>query len=138
MAAFNKFNQFTLDVLEARHNFVSHVFKVALSNTLPVATNTVLSDITQIAAGNGYAAGGSATAIIASISGGTAKISGADVVFTAAGGSIGPVRYAVLYNDSAVGDPLIAWWDYGTSITLAPTEQLTVRFDAVNGIFTLS
>lgn len=138
MSTFNKFDRFVLDVLEGKHDFLSHVYKVALTDTLPAAGNTVLANISQIAAGNGYAAGGSVATIATSIAGGTAKVSGSDVVFTAAGGAMGPLRYAVLYNDTASGKPLVAWWDYGSSITLANTEQLTVRFDTVNGIFTLS
>jgi hypothetical protein len=138
MSAYNKFNQFARDVLEAKHDFGSHVFRVILTNTAPVASNTVRADIAELPGGNGYTSGGSASAITVSIAGGIAKVSGGNVVFTAAGGSMGPFRYAVLYNDSAVGDPLIAWFDYGSSITLANTEQFTVAFDATTGIFTLS
>ena len=43
MAVYNKFNQFAEDVLEAKHNFASDVFKVMLTNTAPVATNSVSS-----------------------------------------------------------------------------------------------
>jgi hypothetical protein len=138
MAAFNRFDRFALDVLEAKHDFLSHVFKIALTDAAPSPSLTGLSGISQIPAGAGYASGGSTVAITAAASGALARVSGADVVFTATGGAMGPLRYAVLYNDSAAGKPLIAWWDYGTSVTLANTEQLTVRFDAVNGIFTLS
>jgi hypothetical protein len=138
MATFNKFNQFVRDVIEAKHNFAVDTFRVALTDTAPQATNAVLSDIVQIAAGNGYATGGELATITTSISGGTAKVSGLDALFAATGGTIGPLRYAVLYNDTVPGKPLVSWWDYGTSVTLADTEQLTVRFDTVNGIFTLS
>jgi hypothetical protein len=138
MSDFNKFDRFALDVLEGKHNFLSHVYKVALTDTAPAAGNTVLADISQIAAGNGYAAGGNTTTITATITAGVAKVSGSDVIFTAAGGAMGPLRYAVLYNDTAPDKPLVSWWDYGASVTLADTEQLTVRFAAANGIFTLS
>jgi hypothetical protein len=138
MAVFNRFDRFALDVLQAKHNFLSHVFKIALTDTAPSASLTVLSGITQIATGAGYASGGNVAPLTATDTGDTAKVSGSDVTFTAAGGAMGPLRYAVLYNDTASGKPLVAWWDYGASITLANTEQFTVRFDAVNGIFTLS
>lgn len=63
-----------------------------------------------------------------------------DVVFTASGGAIGPFRYAVLYNDSPTtpAKPLIAWWDYGSSITLNSAETLTADFDQVNGLLTVA
>lgn len=137
MASFNKFNIFTYDILAKKHDFVNDTFKVALSNTAPTASNAVLADITQISGGNGYTTGGTATSMSLSTSSGTAKATGTDVVFTASGGSIGPVRYAVLYNDTATGDPLVGWWDYGSSVTLASTETLTVDFDASNGILTI-
>lgn len=140
MASYNKFNQFTKDLIDGVHDFDAHTFKVMLTNTAPVATNTVKANLTEITAANGYTAGGTATTITTSTSSGTAKVTGTDVVFTAAGGSVGPLRYAVLYNDSPTSpaDPLIGWWDYGSSITLADTETLTVDFDGTNGILTVA
>lgn len=138
MATYNKFNAFTKDVIDAKHNFGSNSFKVMLTNTAPVATNAVKTDITEISAGNGYTAGGTATTITDSTASGVAKVSGTNVVFTAAGGSIGAFRYAVLYNATTSGNPLISWWDYGSALTLNDTETLTVSFDATNGIFTIT
>lgn len=140
MASYNKFNQFTKDLIDGVHDFDAHTFKVMLTNTAPVNTNTVKANLTEISAGNGYTAGGTATTISTSTSSGTAKVTGTDVVFTAAGGSIGPLRYAVLYNDSPTSpaDPLIGWWDYASSITLADTETLTIDFDGTNGILTVA
>lgn len=136
MAIYNKFNQFAKDVIDGKHNFSSNTFKVMLTNTAPLATNQTKADITEIAAGSGYTAGGTATTITATISGGIAKVVGSNVVFTATG-AIGPFRYAVLYNDTASGKPLISWWDYGSSISMVATETLTISFDATNGIFTV-
>lgn len=141
MAAFNKFNQFVEDLAEKVHNLGSDTLKVLLTNTTPVATNTVKANLTEISAGNGYTAGGTAANITSSAqSSGTYKLVLGDVVFTAAGGSIGPFRYAVLYNDTPTSPagPLIGWYDYGSSITLADTETLTVDFDATNGVLTLA
>jgi hypothetical protein len=111
-----------------------------LTNTAPVSTNTVKANLTEISAGNGYTAGGTATTMTTSTSAGTAKVTASDVVFTAAGGTIGPFRYAVVYDDTPTSPakPLIAWWDYGSSITLNDTETLTVDFDNTNGIFTIA
>jgi len=138
MSSYNKFNKTVRYLIDAGFNFTSDTFKICLTNTLPSAANAVFTDITEIAAGNGYTAGGSATTITESDSGGVATVKGSNVVFTASGGSIGPLRYAVLYDSTNAAKPLIAWWDYGSSVTLNATETLTVAFDGTNGIFQIS
>lgn len=140
MAAYNKFNVFTTDITNGVHNFGTHTFKVLLTNSAPVATNTVKANLTEISGGNGYTSGGTATTVTESASSGTQKILCSDVTFTASGGSIGPFRYVVLYNDTPTSpaDPLIAWWDYGSSVTLNDTEQFIVDFDGTNGVFTIA
>lgn len=143
MATFNKFQDFTEQLVDGYQNFATDTYKIALSNTLPVNTNTALADITQISAGNGYTSGGTATTITTSETSGTTTVSGTQVVFTASGGSIGPFRYVVLYNDTTstpVNKPLVGWWDYGSSITLADTETFTVKFSNTSpgAIFTLT
>lgn len=143
MATYNKFNDFSEQLANGAQNFASDTYKVALSNTAPVATNTALANITQISAGNGYTSGGTATTITLSETTGTTTVSGTQVVFTASGGSIGPFRYVVLYNDTTttpVNKPLVAWWDYGSSITLADGETFTVKFSNTSpgAIFTLA
>lgn len=140
MAAFNKFHAFVEHLAEKVHNLGGDTLKVLLTNTTPVAGNVVKSDLTEITAGAGYPAGGlQAPAVSSAQTLGTYKLTLSDVVFTAAGGAIGPFRYAVLYNDTptAPADPLIGWYDYGSSITLSDTETLTVDFDAINGVLTL-
>lgn len=138
MATFNKFQSFVEAVAEKVHNLGSDTLKVALTNTAPVATNTVLANITQVSNGNGYTTGGTAATITSSAqTSGTYKLVLADVVFTATG-SLGPFRYAVLYNDTATNDELIGWWDYGSSITLASGETFTVDFDPTTGVLTLA
>lgn len=136
MATYNKVNIFVEDQFEGVHDWDAHTFKVMLTNSAPVATNSIKTDLTEISAGNGYTAGGTATTITTSRSSGTFKAVGTDVVFTASGGTIGPFRYAVLYNDTPTSpaDPLVSWWDYGSSITLNSGETFTVDFDATNGI----
>lgn len=138
MAAFNKFNCFVEDVAEKAHNLASDSLKVMLSNVLPVAANTTRTDITEIAAGNGYTAGGNAAAQSSSAqTAGTYKlVLGDPATWTATGGSIGPFRYAVLY--SAANDKLIGWWDYAAAITLAQGETFTVDFDASTGVLTIA
>lgn len=141
MASFNKFNAFVEHLAEKVHNLGSDTLKVALTNTAPSSANSTFSDITEISSGNGYTAGGTTAAISSSSqTSGTYKLVLADVVFTASGGSIGPFRYVVLYNDTPTSpaDPLIGYWDYGSSVTLADTESFTVDLDASNGVLTLA
>lgn len=137
MATFNKFNSFVEAVAEKAHNLGSDVLKVMLSNTAPAATNTVKTDIVEIAAASGYVAGGTqSTQVSSAQTAGVYKLTLNDVVFTA-GAVIGPFRYAVLYNDTAASKELIGWWDYGSSISLNIGETFTVDMDAANGVLTI-
>jgi len=141
MAAYNKFQDFVEQVLTAKHNFTAagDVFRVYLSNAVPSASlDTVKADLAEIAGGNGYTAGGEDVQNTLSEAAGTATVAGTDVVWTAAGGTIGPFQYVVLYNDTQTSpvDPLVAWWDYGSALTLQIAETFTVDFGA--SIFTLA
>jgi len=141
MAAFNKFEQFVEDVAEKVHNLGSDTLKIMLTNTAPVATNKLLADLTEITAANGYSAGGSTVTIsTSSQTSGVYKLVLADLVFTASGGSFGPLRYAVLYNDtpSSPLNPLIGWWDFGSSVTIDDTQTFTCDFDATTGALTIT
>ena len=140
MAAFNKFNSFVEALAEKKHDLGADTLKVLLSNAAPVATNTVKGNLTEISAANGYTAGGATASITTSTqTSGTYKLVLADpATWTAAGGSIGPFRYAVLYNDTATNDELIGWWDYGSSITLATGESFAVDFDPTTGVLTIA
>lgn len=141
MATFNKVNAFVENLAEGIHNLGSGTLKVALTNTAPTSASAVIADITQISNGNGYTTGGTAATISSSAqTSGTYKLVLADVVFTASGGTVGPFRYAVLYNDTPTSpaDPIIGYWDYGSSVTLADAETFTVDFDASGGVMTLA
>lgn len=137
MAAFNKFNSFVDALSKKVHNLGSDTLKVILTNSAPVATNTVLANITQIANGNGYTTNGTATTPTLSNASGTEKLVCTDVVFTASG-SMGPFRYVVLYNSTATNGELIGWWDYGSAVTLAAAETFTVDFDGTAGVLTIA
>jgi hypothetical protein len=140
MASFNKFNSFVEALAEKKHDLGADTLKVLLTNTAPVATNSVKADLTEISAGNGYTAGGNTASVTSSAqTSGTYKlVLGDPATWTASGGSIGPFRYAVLYNDTAANDELIGWWDYGSSITLATGESFAVDFDPTTGVLTLA
>lgn len=147
MAAFNKFNCFVEDVAEKVHNLGADTLKVFLTNTAPnAATHTAYDGTTgttgpaEIAAGNGYTATGNTAAVTSSAqTSGTYKLVLADPsTWTASGGSIGPFRYAVLYNSTATGKNLVGFWDYGSAVTLAAGESFTVDFDPTTGVLTLA
>lgn len=141
MATFNKFNQFTEDIGRGVHNLNTGVLKILLTSTAPVATNAVKADLTEIAAGNGYSAGG---ATVGSTSyaqtSGVGKLAGNDVTITASGGSIGPFRYVALYNDTPTSpaDPLIGWWDRGAGITLSDGDSFTQDFSDNTQVISLT
>lgn len=130
MASFNKFNQFVEDLAKGVHNFTSDstcTVTVALTNTVPTSANAVLADITQISYTNLSAR--VVTGIGVTETSGTASITATDLTLSATG-SVGPFRYIVLYNDdpTSPADPLIGWYDYGSSITLANGESFTIDF----------
>lgn len=133
------FNSFYEAVMEKVHNLGSDTLKVMLTNSAPVVTNTVKTDITEISAGNGYTTGGiTLTTTSSSQTSGVYKLVLANDDITASGGSIGPFRYAVLYNDTASNDELICFMDYGSSITLADGEKLNINFDQSEGALKLN
>src|SRR4051794_23943635 len=142
MALYIKYQQFVEDLAKKVHNLNTDTLKIALTNTAPnVATHKLLSDITEIGAGNGYAAGGNnATFSTGAQAAGTYKLVLADVTFTAAGGNMNAFQYAVLYNatPSSPLKPLIAYWDYGTAIIVTSGNSFTVDLDQANGVFTLA
>jgi hypothetical protein len=139
VAVYNKFYQFVGDLSTKVHNLNSDTLKIMLSNTAPSATNTIKANITEITAANGYTAGGSAATFVSgNDTSGTYKLILSPVVFTASGGSFGPFEYAVLYNATAASGNLIAWWDYGTAITITNGNSFTVSLDQTNGVFTLA
>jgi len=140
MASFNKFYPFVEALAEKVHDLGADTLKIMLTNTAPSSANAVKTDITEISAGNGYTAGGNTAAVSSSSqTSGTYKLVLSDPsTWTASGGSIGPFRYAVLYNSTAASGNLIGWWDYGSSVTLADGEQFTVDLDQSNGVLTLA
>lgn len=136
MATYNKFNCFVEDIAEGVHNLQTGALTVALCATAnaPVATNTVLANLTQISYTNLSAR--VLTVSSSAQSSGTYKLVIADLVLTASGGSVAAFQYVVIYNDTPTSpaDPLIAWFDYGSALTLASGETLTLDFDATNGL----
>jgi hypothetical protein len=126
MATGVKFQDFSEQLIRGVHDWDAHTFKVYLSNATPSASaDLIKTDLAEISAGAGYTSGGTATTISINETGGTTTVSATQVVFTAASGSIGPFQWAVLYNDTSASDNLVAYWDYGSPVTLADGESFT-------------
>lgn len=147
MASYNKFQCFTGDLVGKVHDLLgtagssADTCKVYLSNTAPdAAADTVKGDLAEITNQNGYTAPVSVQNVGAN-STGTVTLTGTNVTITASTGSVGPFRYIVLYNDTASSDQLIAWWDYGSSLTLNDGDSFVIKFNngaATGTIFTLA
>lgn len=132
MASYNKFEQFVEDLGNGVHNLDADDIKIYLSNATPSASaDAIKTDLAEITNENGYTAPVDIEATYSQTSG-TGTLGGTDKTITASGGTVGPFRYVVLFNDtpSSPVDPLIGWWDYGSSITLGDGESFTVDFGA--------
>jgi hypothetical protein len=136
MASFNKFQPFVEQLAEKVHNLGSDQIVVALTNTAPNATDATLSQITEISYTN--CSSRNVTTTSSAQTTGTYKLVLADLVLTASGGSVGPFRYVVLYNDTAASDQLIGYYDYGSALTLLDGDTLTIDFDPSAGVLTIA
>ncbi len=139
--AYNKFEVFVGDLGSGFHDLTAggHVLKVyATDNPPSTSADSIKTDLVEITAENGYPAAGTDVANTYVEATGTATLVGSDVTWTAASGSFGPLRYIVLFNEDQTTpvDPLIAWWDRGSSVTINDGESFTVDFGA--DIFTLT
>lgn len=145
MASFNKVNDF---VENAVHNMdlESDALAIALSNTAPSSetsdpsadSNGILGNVTEVS--YTYCSSRSVTTTSSSQSSGTYKLVLADLTLTASGGTVGPFRYIYIYDDTVTSpaDPLIGYYDYGSSLTLNDGDSFTVDFSAANGVLQLS
>lgn len=144
--SFIKLNGFVEHLAEKVHNLGSDALTLALSNTAPgseitpptgATADCVLANVTQVAYTN--LSSRVLTGVTSAQSGGTYTLDAADLTLTSSGGSTGPFRYVYLYNDTPTSpaDPLIGYYDYGSSITLAAGETLDVTFNA-SGILTIA
>ena len=138
MATYVKYQKGVEALLESI-NSGSDAWKVALSNRAPVvASDATLADAVELSAGNGYTAGGNAATTSSSTqTSGTYKlVLNSPTTWTATGGSMGPLQYAILYDSTT--NNLVAYWDYGSSITLNTGDTFTVSLDGTNGVFTVA
>jgi hypothetical protein len=139
MATFTKFNSFVEALAEKTHNLGSDTLTVALTNTLPVNTNTVIANITQISytnIQNGTTTGRNLAGVTSAQTSGSYKLDANDLVLTATG-TVPTFRYVVLYNQTATSGELIGFYDYGAAVDLLNGETFTITWDAA-GILTLA
>lgn len=146
MVAFTKLPGFVEHLAEKVHNLGSDQLVIALSNTAPGSESTppngstaacILANVTQISYTN--LSSRNVTTGSSAQTGGTYKLTLTDLVLSATG-AVGPFRYVYLYNDTPTSpaDPLIGYWDYGSSISLANGETFTIDFDGTNGVLTIA
>ena len=131
MAAYNGFEDFILQLGQGTHQLhaAGHTLNVYLTNNAPSASaDAVKADLETATEENGYAAADAQNGYTETT--GTGTLTCVDKVWTATAGGFGPVRYVVLYNDTAANDELICWWDYGSSVTVNEGETFTVDFAA--------
>lgn len=135
MATFTKFNSFVEAVAEKKHDLGSDQLVIALTNSAPAASNTQLSDISEITY-TGLSSRNITTSSSLQTSG-TYKLVCADLTLTASG-TIPEFRYVVLYNDDATNDELIAYYDRGSAVNMVSGDTFTIDFDGTNGVLTIA
>ena len=145
MASFVKINDFVANAVE-NMNLESDQLVIALSNTAPSSEssnptadgNGILGNVTQVSYSN--LSSRSLTTSSSGQSGGVYKLVLADLTLTASGGSVAAFRYIYIYNDTVTSpaDPLIGYYDYGSSLTLNDGDTFTIDFSPSNGVIQLT
>lgn len=139
---YNSFNEFMGD---GTIDLDDHAFNVILltSSYMPnLGTQSVLTDINanELTAGNGYATGGLVmTGVTWTRSANVVTWSASDMIWTAAGGPIGPFRYGAIYDDTAATKPLVCYSlldNTPADITFEDGNDFTISNPS--GIFTLT
>lgn len=133
--AYNKFNSFVENVNEKVFNLGSDTLKVALTNSAPVATNTILANITEISYANLSAR--TITQSSSAQSSGTYKLILNALTLTATG-AVATFRYIVVYDDTATNDELVCWFDRGSTLTMANGDTYIITPDPSNGLFSMT
>ena len=135
MATLSKFNCFVEDVAEKVHNLGSDQLKVALTDTLPTASNTVIANITEISYSN--LSSRNITTTSSAQTSGTYKLVLTDLTLTATG-TVPQFRYVVLYNSTPASGNLIGWYDYGSEVNMVNGDTFVIDFDGTNGTLTIT
>jgi hypothetical protein len=133
MVAYNKFNNFVQDIAQGVHNFSTDALTYALTNTLPVATNSVIANIAQIAYTNMSSRVPTITSCVQTS--GVLKLIIGNLTIAQNTTISAAFQYVVFYNATPAAGPLICWFDYGTSVTLYPGDTFPIQADQTNGVF---
>lgn len=136
---YNKFNSFVEALAEKKHNLGSDTLKVALcaSANAPVAGNVVLADLVEIDYTYLLPVNRTLSQTGSEQTGGTYKLSIADLPISADGGTVETFRYIAIYNDSATNKELVGYYDYGMDVSLNDQDNFILNFDDINGVLTL-
>jgi hypothetical protein len=134
---------FKVELMRAIHNFTAstgNTFKLALytNSASFTATTTAYTTSNEVTASGSYSAGGGTlTNITPTSSGTTAFTDFDDLSFTTATIT---ARGALIYNDSATGDPTVVVLDFGSDKT-STSGTFTIQFptaDASNAIIRIA
>lgn len=133
---------FKKELMTATHNFTNstgNTFKLAMyTNSASFDASTTAYTTSNEVSGTGYSAGGSAlTNVTPTSSGTTALTDFADLTFSTATVT---ARGALIYNDSAGGDPSVVVLDFGSDKT-STAGDFTIVFptaDASNAIIRIA
>ena len=147
MATYAKINDWVNLLIESANPDTDN-FSIALSNTAPasegsnptVSGNGILANVTQITYTNysdTLAVDRRLEGTAGTSTGGVYKFDADDFTITASGGAIAGWRYLYVFDDTLTDDPLVAVWDFGSTITLADTNFSQINFAAA-GVFTVT
>ena len=134
---------FKKELLQGTHNFTAssgNTFKLALytNSASFTAATTAYTTGNEVGNSGSYSAGGGTlTNVTPTSSGTTALTDFADLEFTSATIT---ARGALIYNDSAAGDPTVAVLDFGADKT-STSGTFTIQFptaDATNAIIRIA
>ena len=129
MATIQKYNSFLSDLESGLIDLDSHTLKVMLVSSAYTFSASHTGKANAVAAevsGAGYTAGGKALSGLTITPGTTAVVDATDTAWTS---STITARGAVIYDDSAAGDPLIAFVDFGSNQSTSGTT-FTIQWHA--------
>lgn len=133
--ALTKIDSFVENLAEKKIDLGGAALTVALTNTAHTAAWDELADLTQVSYDNLSAR--VITVTTSAQTSGTYKLVLEDLVLTASG-AVGPFQYIYVYDDGSTGDKLCWYYDYGSALTLANTDTLTLNFSSDDGVLTIS